>query len=62
MNGNTNVCIAVQELKYLFEKFNITSNKNDIKQLIREYFQLNPEFKNHKSVILQELKKFIIST
>lgn len=58
------VIIPVYELVKLCEKFditrkNISTKKQDLKTLIKEYFNFNPEFKHKKTLILQRLKYLI---
>jgi hypothetical protein len=59
-----NIYCPLKELSVLCEKFdirksNFSSKREDFQQLIREYFQSNPEFNKHKSVILNGLKSFL---
>jgi len=59
-----NVWLPLYEIKNLCEKFgidrkNMAKRKNDFQQIIKEYFDANPEFKSHKATILGGLKHFI---
>jgi hypothetical protein len=63
-NNGINVWIPLHEISNICKKFgikraNIIKKKGDFQQLIKEYFDANPEFKNHKSTILNGLKQFI---
>ena len=59
-----NILVPLKEIIKLCETFNIKKStlsrkKNDIKQLVNEYFHSNPEFKEYKTVILKGLKNFL---
>lgn len=59
-----NVWLPLHEISKICSQFGITRSnlgekKSDFQMLIKEYFNANPEFKNHKSTILNGLKQFI---
>ncbi len=59
-----NVWLPLHEISNICSKFGITrsnmgSKKEDFQMLIKEYFNANPEFKKHKSTILNGLGRFI---
>jgi hypothetical protein len=59
-----NVWLPLHEITNICRKLGInrstlSQRKSDFQQLIREYFKFNPEFKTHKSVILNGLKYFL---
>ena len=52
------------EISYICNRFgikkkNILKRKEDLSQILKEYFNLNMEYKNYKSVILSKLPKFM---
>jgi hypothetical protein len=59
-----NMWIPLHEISHICEKFdikrsNISKKKQDFQQLIKEYFNANPEFSVHRYSILEQLKNFI---
>ena len=61
---NINLYLPLKELTNLCEKFDIKKSnfsvkKNDFRELVKEYFQTNPEFKKNKVIILNGLKNFL---
>jgi len=59
-----NVWLPLHEISKICERFgikrtNLNERKDDFRMLVKEYFNANPEFKNHKSTILNGLKQFI---
>jgi hypothetical protein len=57
----TNLSVPAQELSNLCEKFDINrrnyknGKRNDFKELVKEYFSYNREFKNNMTPILNEV-------
>jgi len=56
--------IPIYELSQLCKKFsisktNIVGKKKDFRQLVKEYFQSNPEYSEHKSIVLHILPHFL---
>lgn len=63
-SNKINPLVPLYELTNLFEKFNINrknalSKKNDLYQIINEYFRENPEFIPHRKNILNGVKEFL---
>lgn len=59
-----NVWLPLHEISKLCERFgikrsNLSSRTGDFQQILKEYFNSNPEFKAHKSTILRGLGDFI---
>lgn len=59
-----NILVPMYEISEICKKVGITRSnlekrKSDFQQLLKEYFDFNPEFKTHKYVILNGLKRFI---
>ena len=65
-----NVCeniitVPMNEISSLCKRFGIQSNnfntskKTEFRQIIKEYFKINPEYKNHTKSILLGLSKYI---
>lgn len=59
-----NLWVPLSEITKICKKFgirrsNLTERKNDFQQIIKEYFNANPEFKNNKSTILSGLRHFL---
>ena len=64
MKGSRDIYLPLKELATLCEKFefkktNFSAKKEDFRQLVKEYFQANPEFRKHKTIILNGLKNFL---
>lgn len=60
----TNLYIPLKEISTLCEKFgikkkNLVKRKEDFLTIIKEYFSFNPEYKNHKSTILNTIGNFL---
>ena len=63
-NKGINVYTPLKEISIICEKFGITKStirnkKGDFHQIIKEYFDANPDFKNHKAAILYGIKHFL---
>jgi hypothetical protein len=59
-----NVYVPLQEISSLCNVFGITktnikSNRKDFKQLIKEYFVANPEYRKHQRNILSKISTFL---
>jgi hypothetical protein len=59
-----NVYTPLKELSIICEKFGINKStlrnkKNDFQQIVQEYFNMNPDLKSHKTMILNGLKHFL---
>lgn len=60
----SNIYIPLKEISILCERFgikkkNIIKRKEDFLTILREYFSLNPEYKNYKSAILNTVGNFL---
>jgi len=59
-----NIWVPFYELSKICERFdikkaNLSVKRNDLQQLVQEYFNANPEFKPHKLTIVKGLKHFL---
>ena len=59
-----NVYIPLKEISSICEAFNISKRnirerKNDLLQIVREYFRANPEYNKHASSILSKIPNFL---
>lgn len=64
INNDNDKRTSIYEVIKLCEMFNIKKStisykQNDLRQLINEYFNANPEYKKYKSTILNGLKSFL---
>jgi hypothetical protein len=56
-----NTTIPIKEISLVFKMFginkkNISKKKNDISQILTEYFNINPEYKPYKNIIISKIK------
>lgn len=64
MNESNNKLVPVYELAKLCERFNINKSsirakQKDFRQLMKEYFNANPEYIQHKNIVLNGLKHLL---